>query len=105
MPILRSVQDTEYASWPIIAPATVTLANDTAQVAFVRRKYDTPTTWYPATIVTDATLYGDSRPRLRVLIGPANGGIKLDSGTWHVWGKITDAPEVPVKYLDYLVLR
>jgi hypothetical protein len=39
----------------------------------------------------------------QVLIGPANGGIALATGTWQAWLKITDDPEVPV--LQPLVLR
>jgi len=30
------------------------------------------------------------------LIGPANGGIALAIGSYHVWVKVIDSPEVPV---------
>lgn len=105
MPLVRSVLDTEYASWPITTPVNVTIAGDLGYVAFVARKYDVPTTWYAADIIVDEARYGDATPRLRVLIGPANGGVVLPTGTWHILGKIADSPEVPVKYLDYIVLR
>lgn len=86
-------------------PAGVDISGDSASVAFVRSRWDEPTAWYPADIVTDATRYGDSRPRLRILIGPENGGVALATGTWHILGKIVDTPEIPVKYLDYIVIR
>lgn len=105
MPILRSVLDTEYESWPITTPPGVSIVGDQGFVAFVARKYDTPDTWYPADIVVDSVRYGDTTPRLRILIGPQNGGVVLAAGLWHILGKISDSPEVPVKYLDYIVLR
>jgi hypothetical protein len=30
------------------------------------------------------------------LVGPANSGVALDQGTYTIWVKITDNPEVPV---------
>ena len=105
MPLLRSALDTRHASWPITAPKGVTVTGDTAQVAFVKNRWDTPSTWFNAEIVVDATRYGDSTPRFRILLGPANSGISPGVGTWYVLGKITDSPEVPVECLDVLTLR
>lgn len=103
MPLMRSALDTRYASWPITARVDIT--SDTAQVAFVANPTDTPTDWHDAAIVVDSDLYGDDTPRFRVLIGPENSGVQLTRGTWHILGKITDAPEVPVLYIDYIVVR
>lgn len=32
----------------------------------------------------------------QVLVGPANGGVVLSVGSWQVWLRVTDDPEVPV---------
>jgi len=33
----------------------------------------------------------------RCLVGPAPGLVELTHGTWFVWVKVTDSPEVPIK--------
>ena len=38
----------------------------------------------------------------QILIGPANSGIPLGPGTYEVWVKVTDSPEVPVIEADTL---
>ena len=32
----------------------------------------------------------------QVLVGPANGGVVLSTGTWQAWLRVTDDPEIPV---------
>ena len=32
----------------------------------------------------------------QILVGPANGGVVLSTGTWQSWVKISDSPEIPV---------
>lgn len=39
------------------------------------------------------------------LVGPANGGVVLATGTWTVWAKVTDDPEVPVLMAGYLNVK
>jgi hypothetical protein len=51
-----------------------------------------PATWNPGSWdVWPGPLY-----YAQVLIGPANGGIVLSTGTWQSWVKISDDPEIPV---------
>ena len=40
----------------------------------------------------------------QILVGPANDGITLAPGTYTVWLKITDNPEVPVRAAGYLTI-
>ena len=40
----------------------------------------------------------------QVLVGPANDGIALAPGTYTVWVKIVDNPEVPVRAAGYLMI-
>lgn len=39
-----------------------------------------------------------------ILVGPANSGIALTAGSWSVWTKITDDPEVPVEQPAILII-
>lgn len=39
------------------------------------------------------------------LVGPANGGVVLATGTWTTWVKISDDPEVPVLQAGYLNIK
>jgi hypothetical protein len=52
-----------------------------------------PTEWYAGSWVT----YPGNQYWAQVLIGPANGGVALATGTWAVWIMITDNPDVPVR--------
>jgi hypothetical protein len=40
----------------------------------------------------------------QVLVGPENGGVSLSQGTYTVWLKVTDDPEVPVINSGTLVI-
>ena len=39
-----------------------------------------------------------------ILVGPANSGVTLTAGSWSVWVKITDSPEVPVEQPVILII-
>lgn len=105
LPILRSTFDTEYASWPVKAPAGVDITGDVSSIGFSQGRWDEPAVWHPAALVVDSVRYGDSAPRIRILLGPANGGIVLAKGTWFAFGKISDDPEEPAKFLDTVTIR
>lgn len=51
-----------------------------------------PSAWNSGSWVT----YPGDQWWAQVLIGPANGGVVLATGTWQSWLRITDSPEVPV---------
>lgn len=53
--------------------------------------YHDPDTW-----VTGEWEVAGGTTFARILVGPG-GDVVLDEGTFHVWLRVTDAPEVPVK--------
>jgi hypothetical protein len=44
-----------------------------------------------------------SRYFAQCLVGPG-GATTLAAGTWYVWVKITDSPEIPVRPASYIVV-
>lgn len=52
--------------------------------------------WKAASWDTDATTTPPTY-WAQCLIGPVGGTITLAAGTWSVWVKVTDSPEVPVR--------
>lgn len=89
----------EYVRVPVYAEAAgaqVDPTGDTVQMAFMPGS-QTPeagdwksATWDSDTSTTPATY------RAQCLIGPS-GTVTLNRGTYTVWVKITDSPEVPVR--------
>ena len=75
---------------------TVTMAFTAAGVDPVPGDYKT-STWETDATTTPSTYYA------RCLVGPA-GTVALAAGTYEVWVKITDSPEVPVKRSGTLVV-
>jgi hypothetical protein len=76
----------EYLSVPFssdVDPATL----NGAEMAFTRSVTDDPDVWHTATIAGSA---------VQLLVGPG-GAEQLAEGTWVVWVKLTDAPEVTVE--------
>lgn len=64
---------------------------DVVEVAFMAPGVDPAgPDWHAASWETAATSY-----YARLLVGPV-GGLVLAVGTYHMWIRITDAPEVPV---------
>ena len=55
-----------------------------------------PASWETVTISNVTTYY------TAVLVGPQNGAKVLAAGEWRVWVKITDNPEIPVRYAGIL---
>lgn len=84
----------EYVRVPISAReagSAVDPTADTVTMAFTAGT--TPTTWIAATWETDTTTTPTTY-YARTLVGPGN--TVLAAGTWTVWVKVTDSPEVPV---------
>ena len=92
---------TEYVRYQITATiggAAYTPTADTAQFAFVTS--GNPVTWYAGSWETIGGQYF-----ARVLVGPGVGGVvTLTAGTWNVWCKITDNPEIPVRLVGTLTV-
>ena len=75
---------------------TVTMAFTAAGVDPVLGDYKTAS-WETDATTTPSTYYA------RCLVGPG-GTVTLAAGTYEVWVKITDSPEVPVKRSGTLVV-
>lgn len=91
-----SSQSRQYVKVPVaakLAGAAVNPTGDTVQMAFPFTGAD-PATWYAAAWETDST----SSPATylaRTTVGPGGTAV-LAVGTYDVWVKVTDSPEVPV---------
>jgi hypothetical protein len=79
------------------APSDPTV--DTVQMAFMVTGDPADSDWHPATWET----VGNTHNAI-CLIGPAAGGIPLAPGTYTVYIKVTDNPEIPVKQAGYLTI-
>lgn len=88
---------TEYLQVPVQAQVNGLPFNptsDVVQMAFVPiGSVNYPVTWFTGSWSTTA----QGNYLAQCLIGPANGGVVLTPGTYKIWVKITDSPEVPVE--------
>ena len=77
-------------------PATYDPTADPVQMAFTPQTYP-PTSPTSAYWVTGSWVtFPGPAYWAQALVGPANGGTALSIGTYQVWLKVTDSPEVPV---------
>ncbi len=94
MSVVISDLSTEFVKSRITATKNGSSYNptgDTVEVAFKLPGVDpTGPDWHAATWETVGTAY-----YARLLVGPV-GGLVLPVGTYHMWIRVTDAPEVPV---------
>jgi hypothetical protein len=103
--ISRSVLDTRYVAIPVSATGTTGLpidpTGDTVQFAFM----PTPPGTSPGNGDWRAGSWASTSSGgylAQCLVGPANGGVALATGTYQIWLKVTDSPEIPVVTVDYL---
>lgn len=100
--ITVSVLSTEYIRVPVTASvnnAPYNPSGDVVQFAFTTGANPTSGDWHPG--LWDSVI----GPYVaQCLIGPA-GGVALAVGTWVIWVKITDNPEVPVRSVGQLVIN
>lgn len=79
--------------------ATVTTSHDLTgvniQVAFPVTG-QAPETWYNTTVMSVAESSGKWTSKYRILIGPDEGDVALEAGTYDWTIKIQDNPETPV---------
>ena len=94
--ITLSRLSTEYVLIEVAATISgvpVNPTGDTAQMAFMKSgAIPGSGDWHAASWETAGTVY-----YTRCLVGPANGGVVLAPGTWNIWVKVADSPEVPVR--------
>ena len=76
------------------SPSGYNPTGDTVQMAFTPLTYPetSPASWATGSWAT----FPGPAYWAEALVGPANGGTALSLGTYQVWLKITDNPEVPV---------
>lgn len=102
--ITRSVLDTEYLVYPVafvIGGVAQNPTGDPVAFAFMPSPANANpgvTDWKTGTWITTGT----GTYMAQVLVGPANGGTPLPVGTYNVWIRITDMPEVPIQQIDLL---
>ena len=89
-----STQSTEYYECQVISPID-DLSSDVVAFAFLIAG----TSPVPLT-VWHVGEWEEQTPR--ILIGPLNGGLPLTVGMYGIWVKITDNPEVPVEFAEYV---
>ena len=95
-----SALSTEYLRFKVYATvldAPYNPTSDTVQFAFPAS--GNPVTWYAGSWETIGDQYV-----ARVLVGPTGGVVTLTAGTYSVFMKITDSPEVPVRNLGTLTV-
>ena len=93
-----SVLSTEYLRYVItttVGGVHYNPTSDHVQFAFPAQG-QAPATWVDGSW---ETLTAPTEYVARCLIGPS-GAVTLTAGTWDVWIKITDSPEIPVRYAD-----
>lgn len=97
-----SALSTELVEYRVAATINGAAYNPTADVVqFAFPGYGTDpasTDWHPGTWQTDP----GSTYWAQCLVGPANGGVVLAVGSYGIWLKIVDNPEVPVKQVGIL---
>lgn len=96
---------TEYVIVPVSAIFNGAVHNptgDVIQFAFTTGYGITPVTWVNG--VWDSNPVQSTWYNAKCLVGPG-GSVTLASGTYTVWVKITDNPEIPVRQAGTLVIQ
>lgn len=110
--LTQSVLSTKYLQAQIEAYVRGQPYNPTADaVAFAFTQLTIPpanpagNAWLPGTWETDGSADNPAPVYWAgILVGPANNGATLAAGSWSVWVKITDDPEVPVEQPAILII-
>jgi hypothetical protein len=81
-----------------IGDVIIVPTSDPVYMAFcANRVTPVPSNWNTASWTTSGTSYYAT-----CLVGSQNGGVNLATGTYVVWIKISDSPEIPVLSAGYL---
>jgi hypothetical protein len=76
---------------------------DTVQFAFTVGYGILPTVWYTGS--WDVNAVQGIWYNAKILVGPSPSAVQLSPGTYTVWVKITDNPEVPVRQAGSLIIQ
>ena len=105
-----SASSIEYVKVPVAAivnGAAIDPSTDVVALAFVAggNSADPPSTWHTGSwedlLVPDVET--GATHAARVLVGTTTGGgVVLAAGSFGVWVKVTDSPEVPIRYVGRL---
>lgn len=104
MTVYQSSLSKEYVRVPVVAYENGELVDPTTDPVFMAFMADPPKEepangdWKTAAWEYDGITYF-----ARCLVGPG-GTVELEDGTYHVWVKLTDSPEVPVRRVGRLVI-
>lgn len=77
--------------------------SDVVQFAFTEGYGVTPSVWVTGS--WDSTVVQGSWYNAKCLVGPGAGGTALAAGTYTVWLKVTDNPEIPVRQTGTLIIQ
>lgn len=83
--------------------ATFNPTGDIVQFAFTVGYGSQPQTWYVGS--WDANPVQGIWYNAKILVGPSISAVTLAPGTYTVWVKITDNPEVPVRQAGSLIIQ
>jgi|SRR5579859_7365161 len=93
--VSQSVLSTQFLMVPVTtrSPSPYNPTADLVQFAFppLTIPATSPAVWYTGSWVT----FPGPSYWAECLVGPVNGGVPLAAGSYQVWVKITDSPEVP----------
>jgi hypothetical protein len=102
-------QSTQYIEVPVTNEEGINPTGDVVQFAFLgpygnvsqanEAVPTSTTTWHTGSWQSTSSPY-----TAIILVGPANGGVALTTGTYLVVLKVTDSPEVPVLFSGPLVV-
>jgi hypothetical protein len=101
-PVNLLATSTEFLHVPVtttVNGAPYDPTSDTVQMAFMATGVPASSDWHPSTWETVGSTHNAI-----CLIGPAGGGIPLAPGTYTVYVRVTDNPEIPVKQAGYLTI-
>lgn len=104
MTVYQPSISTEYAR--VRVTSDVNLSAQAVALAFTASRTTEPAggDWQTATWLgtAETTIDGGYARAAGVLVGPA--GLVLAEGTWYVWFKVTDTPEVVARYAGTLTI-
>ena len=101
MALRQSVLSREYVAVPVSAVvngAAINPTTDTVNFAFTASRSTPPSTFVAGSWETEGGTY-----YARCLVGPG-GTTTLAVGQWATWVKVTDNPEIPVRFVGYVVI-
>lgn len=96
--LTQSALSTQYVQVQVVAkaPDGYDPTSDEVQLAFTRETYPQVQPGGSDWVTGSWETFPGPAYWAQALVGPANGGTALTVGTYLVWVKITDSPEVPV---------